>query len=184
MPQGEVRTAPIVRDAFARGKAVFVPYLRRADVGLHETQPLAYTPARVMDMVRLRDVQDYEGLERDSWGIPSVGTESAVGRESILGGDHVKEGLDLVLLPGVAFGVDGEGRAVQRLGHGRGFYDYFLQRYREAYGQKEVGDLHLFGLALKEQFFDRQEKIPMGAHDKPLDGVVVGDGRVVDFSRL
>lgn len=84
-----------------------------------------------MRMLGLRGREDYEGLERDRWGIPSLKREGAVGRECADGrgaGDADADGsLDLVVMPGVAF--DGDGR---RLGHGKGYYDRFLTSYAQS----------------------------------------------------
>ena len=129
MPSAEVQTDVIVRHALASGKQVFVPYLHRSPL------QAPGTPARVMDMVLLRDLQDYEGLARDHWGIPSIDTATVNERVRILGGgpdaQHTGRAvLDLVLVPGVAFDADPAGGGIRRCGHGRGFYDFFIQRYR------------------------------------------------------
>ncbi|KAI9742900.1 MAG: hypothetical protein M1818_003629 [Claussenomyces sp. TS43310] len=181
MPAAEVQTDAIVRDALHHGKAVFVPYLYRSGA--------AEGPTRIMDMVRLRDMQDFESLERDSWGIPTIDSESVAKRERILeAGDHdrvghVEEGLDVMLMPGVAFEKDGA--AVQRLGHGKGFYDFFLHRYRQAYAAKEKTEpMKLYGLALEEQVSkDERVTIPVGPHDSSLNGLITGDGKIMDFPK-
>ena len=64
MPTGEIQTDEIVRHALSVGKDVFVPYLHRngqAEAGSGEGGGSA-APKKVMDMVRLREVGDYEGL--------------------------------------------------------------------------------------------------------------------------
>ncbi len=92
-----------------------------------------------------------------------------------------------MLVPGVAFEVEEEGNGmVKRLGHGKGFYDYFLHRYRSSNEQRteKIADarMALFGLALKEQFLtDGQEaQVPTGPHDSHLDGLIVGDGQIIE----
>jgi len=131
MPASEAQTSLLVHEALDKGKKIFVPYL--------------YSPAeaagqgkkrKVMDMLRLTSVQEYEGLQKDAWGIPSLSAEGVKGRENCMGGVGLSlaegqtvegtkgEGLDLIVVPGVAF--DGEGN---RLGHGAGFYDSFLTRF-------------------------------------------------------
>ena len=85
-----------------------------------------------MDMLALHSKEDYASLKPDSWEIPSLSEDSLNGRENALGGHGVdgdgekdwSGGLDLILMPGMAFD-EGMGR----LGHGRGFYDFFLQRF-------------------------------------------------------
>lgn len=182
MPTGEVQTDAIVRHALKSGKQVFVPYLHRAQ------NPPPDTPRSVMDMVDLRSLLDYESLERDSWGIPTISAESVGQREHILERLITKmKGLDLILMPGVAFQNDKSTGFVKRLGHGKGFYDYFLHRYRESRGSrveepsKDPGtDVLLYGLALKEQFLEATtEEVPIGEHDSLLHGLVIGDGRLI-----
>jgi len=66
--------------------------------------------------------------------------------------------IDLVVVPGVAFDASG-----RRLGRGRGHYDATLSRLGP--GTARVG------LAFDEQVVDR---VPVEAHDVPLDAVVTG----------
>ncbi|KAK6433769.1 hypothetical protein LTR95_010053 [Oleoguttula sp. CCFEE 5521] len=200
MPVGEANTDLLVRDALSNGKAVFVPYLHRPKGSAGPGKG-----RRVMDMLRLRDVAEYEGLERDRWGIPSLGKESVERRENGFGGqgpegeaDRVgieEGGLDLIVVPGVAF--DAEGR---RLGHGAGFYDEFLARYCEGgkrtkpyLGKTSATPLHDFpvvsrtdrlttnvvGLCLAEQFIGIDSQIPTTEWDWKVDAVAMGSGRLV-----
>ena len=141
MPQGEIVTSDIVRDALAKEKTVYVPYL-------HD-RPTAKTelPRKLMDMVSLHSAEDYQECDnnRDSWGIPSLKQSTVSGRQWILGdmagerrdendedetkpsrGPHSARVLDLVVVPGMAFDPK-----LGRLGHGKGFYDLFFQRYHE-----------------------------------------------------
>lgn len=143
MPKGEVVTRAIINDALRQGKQIFVPYIYDSKVQAHPKMRSA------MDMVSLRSKSDYEGLEPDAWGIPSVAENSIAERSRILedlGGllgavseDVVNSErnsrsrstqsrrLDLIVVPGVAFD-----RGLGRLGHGKGFYDYFLKRYHDS----------------------------------------------------
>lgn len=181
MPGSEVQTDPIVRHALDMGKQVFVPYLHRSPLETPDT------PARIMDMVHLRSIQDYENLKRDRWGIPSVDPATVHERQRILGGPDAfhsdKSTLDLVLVPGVAFDVEDSGH-VRRLGHGKGFYDFFINRYLTRAGDHGIDDtsLQLYGLALSEQLLpaSSEEKIPIGRYDRKLHGLLVGDGKVIE----
>lgn len=178
MPAAEVQTDAIVRHALGAGKQVFVPYLHKSTL----TEP--DTPARIMDMVHLRSIQDYESLGRDKWGIPSIDDAAVAGRERILGDAGGTFGplpatLDMVLVPGVAFNADPEG-GIRRLGHGKGFYDFFLNRYfaRAAEHGGHGSSLQLVGLALQEQWLSGEgdEQVPMGMYDRKLHSLVLGNG--------
>ncbi|KAL7950148.1 5-formyltetrahydrofolate cyclo-ligase family domain-containing protein [Trichoderma barbatum] len=180
MPAAEIQTDAIVRHALNSGKQVFVPYLHKSPLD----EP--GTPARVMDMVQLQDVQDYDGLQRDSWGIPSIDPATVHLRQRILGGPDVHKSdqstLDLILMPGVAFDTDDAG-SVRRLGHGKGFYDFFLNRYLASKPHDEVGNgpvLRFYGLALTEQLLNPEtdEPVPMGQYDRKLHGLILGNGEL------
>lgn len=129
MPEGEISTTEIVRQAFVLGKKIFVPYIHNCS---KSTRLHPY-----MEMFALRSQDDFESLQPDAWGIPTLDNASLPGRENALGGfgppaeDELRnrgnfEGLHLILLPGTAFDHSGG-----RLGHGKGFYDRFLQNYWE-----------------------------------------------------
>jgi 5-formyltetrahydrofolate cyclo-ligase len=129
MPDAEVSTNSIVRDALAQGKAVFIPYTYRLST------PKEGCPASIMDMVELHSMNDFASLAADKWGIPTPGEDSISSRANCFGGTGITngitpdspEGLDLIVMPGMAFD-SGFGR----LGHGKGFYDYFLARCHQA----------------------------------------------------
>lgn len=70
-------------------------------------------------------------------------------------------GLDLILMPGVAFTMDGK-----RLGHGMGYYDKFLENY---FNRNPKHSTKLFGLAFKEQIFD---EIPITDKDIILHEII------------
>ncbi|KAK2630450.1 hypothetical protein QTJ16_001270 [Diplocarpon rosae] len=181
MPTGEVQTDAIVRHALKSGKQVFVPYI-------HEPQPLTPdTPRSVMDMVDLRSLSEYESLKRDGWGIPTVNADIVDQREHVPNiSTKETQALDLILMPGVAFDVDPNTGFVRRLGHGKGFYDYFLHRYMQSRGSnvRETTtpgtDVLLCGLAFHEQFLvsDAGSSVPVGDHDNLLHSLLVGDGKL------
>ena len=173
MPTGELQTNAIVRHAIGSGKQVFVPYLFKP------SNPPLDTPKSVMEMVDLKDLSDYDSLKRDSWGIPTIGADTVEEREHVLSNES--RPLDMILMPGVAFEVDPESKFMKRLGHGKGFYDYFLHRYKQVHGSQE-GDgpgteALLYGLALEEQFLksDTGTSVPVGENDNLLHGLIVGN---------
>lgn len=110
MPSGELSTRSIVHDAFQRGKEVYIPYIHTVD------------KVSVMDMLALESINEFESLQPDKWGIPSLQPTQIPGRRDCFSG----KGLDLIVMPGMAF--DSEFR---RLGHGKGYYDHFLKRYSQ-----------------------------------------------------
>ena len=156
MPKGEVVTTAIVHDALRRGKQIFVPYIYSRKVPGHPESRSA------MNMLSLISKSDYEGLEPDDWGIPTVAGNSIAERSRILESlgevsnavskdimnaernsrsrTTALRRLDLIVMPGVAFD-----RELGRLGHGKGFYDRFLKSYHDS-------KLALFGEETKMPF--------------------------------
>jgi 5-formyltetrahydrofolate cyclo-ligase len=180
MPTGELQTDALVRHALGTGKQVFVPYLFKPSNSLPDT------PKSVMDMVDIRSLSDYDSLERDNWGIPTVGADTVEEREHVLSSGS--QPLDMILMPGVAFDIDPKSGFIRRLGHGKGFYDYFLHRYKQNHGShmKEWSgpqtEALLYGLALEEQFLksDAEASVPVGEQDNPLHGLFVGNGKITE----
>lgn len=186
MPSAEVQTDQIVRHALASGKQVFIPYLHKSPFASNpDADP--NIPTRVMDMVRLNGIQDYESLGRDKWGIPSIDPKTVSQRQRILGDQGAQQHpndatLDLILMPGVAFDVAPGSKEIRRLGHGKGFYDFFVERYAEKLGALGVNkpSVSLYGLGLTEQFLSSPtEAVPVGPYDQPLHGLLLGDGHII-----
>ena len=126
MPTGEILTESIVKNAFDHNKSVFIPYVYKNQVDSG--------PRSVMDMVQLHSMQDFQQLAPDKWGIPSLTKTSLSGRQRCLEDhNHGNRGteLDLIVMPGVAFDKN-----LQRIGHGKGYYDFFLKRYSEHTGSE------------------------------------------------
>lgn len=125
MPAGELSTTTIVHDALSSGKQVFVPYIHSVD------QPASERKSSIIDMLALDSVEEFESLEADKWGIPSLKPAQAANKPNCLGGRGVsgtdgsttENGLDLIVMPGMAFD-----QGFRRLGHGKGYYDHFLTR--------------------------------------------------------
>ncbi|KAI7537307.1 hypothetical protein KC331_g11000 [Hortaea werneckii] len=152
-----------------------------------------------MEMLKLDSLEEFELLERDSWGIPSLSPPSLAGRENARGGfgpegwlsrpgneegDEGKGkgengnevigknggGLDLIVVPGVAFD-----REMARMGHGAGFYDGYLTRLVTEGRYKKP---FLVGLCLAEQVLE-PGRILMEDWDWRVDAVATGDGRLL-----
>ncbi|XP_011869083.1 PREDICTED: 5-formyltetrahydrofolate cyclo-ligase [Vollenhovia emeryi] len=136
----EIDTLPILKHTFDTGKEVFVPQYR----------------GKTMEMVKLRSMEDYETLPLTKWNIKQPSTAEC--RENAL----EKDGLDLIILPGVAFTINGK-----RLGHGMGYYDKYLKRCF----QKQSVKPYLVAVGFKEQI---QEDVPVNEDDVPVDIVFTG----------
>ncbi|KAK5163199.1 uncharacterized protein LTR77_010785 [Saxophila tyrrhenica] len=173
MPAAEAQTSQLVRHALGNDKQVFVPYIHRPEGAKR----------KVIDMLRLHSLDDYEGLERDSWGIPSLPADSVEGRENAMGGKGLGDGdvmeasgdgegrkgggegtLDFVVVPGVGFD-----EGCNRLGHGGGFYDGWLSRWCSDGTRKPY----------LEQMLPSGQEIPITDNDWIVDAVAVGDGRLL-----
>ncbi|RMZ03037.1 hypothetical protein D0860_06963 [Hortaea werneckii] len=155
-----------------------------------------------MEMLRLHSLQEFERLERDSWGIPSLSPASLAGRENARGGVG-PEGRPSSLAEQEAVarvrkgeGTSGDGKEVEgkgggldlivvpgvafdremaRMGHGAGFYDGFFTRLvTEGRCKKPF----LVGLCLAEQVLE-PGRIWMEEWDWRVDAVATGDGRLL-----
>lgn len=131
MPKGEISTRTIVLDALEEGKRVFVPYIYTI------SSPAANGPKSVMNMVSLHSKKDYESLHPNAWGIPTPSKATISERLSCLGDDEITldenlkqrkgdDSLHMVVMPGVAFD-----RGLARLGHGKGYYDFFISKLHQ-----------------------------------------------------
>jgi 5-formyltetrahydrofolate cyclo-ligase len=131
MPSGEINTNALTKHALSSEKSVFVPYIYKPK------QPRSNDlPASIMDMLQLADEDDYASLQPDKWGIPSIPKDTVSDRANSFGERGVSDGgspapdaagLDVILMPCMAFDQD-----LNRLGHGKGYYDNFLTRYCSA----------------------------------------------------
>ena len=196
MPAREISTHDIVVHAVSHGKTVFVPHIHRSrnDSSPKETS--------VMDMLALHSKEELESLKPDVWGIPTLDERSIAGRANALSGRGVDNamtradrapapsdtpGLDLMLVPGVAFDMEN-----RRLGHGKGFYDRYLQRYKDfvspssnarmprlskkwsEFRSNLANPALIVGLAFKEQILPKGAAVPFGSDDWRMDQVVRG----------
>lgn len=131
----ETDTADILPDAFGSGKRVLFPVVCG------------------QEMV-LRRVTGFDCLESGCFGILEP---------CATGGDYAADEADLIVVPGVAFDMDGH-----RIGFGKGFYDRFLDHP----GRKA----HLVGLCHDFQLIG--ESIPAEGHDIRME-IIVTDKRII-----
>ncbi|XP_050498882.1 5-formyltetrahydrofolate cyclo-ligase isoform X2 [Diabrotica virgifera virgifera] len=136
----EIDTEPIVRKIFQDQKRCFVPRYNK----------------KVMEMVELHSMEDWTNLPVTKWNIkqPSFKDE----RKNAL-----DEGLDLIILPGVAFTKNGD-----RLGHGGGYYDRFLRTVCK----KQAKPPALIAVGFNVQVVD---SIPTEETDYKLDMVLYSE---------
>lgn len=143
-----------------------------------------------MLMLEAFSVRDIHSFPANKWGIPEPDTnyfrntdetaEAEAEEEEIdtadiwLRRDAWEEGLDLLLVPGAAFDTRNN-----RIGYGRGYYDRYIRKYRESGREMPL----LIGIGFREQLLqadDDQRRIPIEAHDQPLDMVLVADDDPAD----
>ncbi|KAJ7060998.1 hypothetical protein C8F01DRAFT_1291128 [Mycena amicta] len=151
MPSGEIDTSDLVREILRAGKTLYVPKIDKATEGR-------------MELLRIYDEADLESLSSGVWGIK----EPERSRDGQARMSAENAGLDLILVPGLAFD-----RSFSRLGHGKGYYDRFITAYVAHNRPPPL----LVGLALYEQLLDAQ-KIPTAAHDWKMDSIITDQEHV------
>ena len=101
MPK-EVQTLSLLKRSFEMRKRVFIPKV----IGPGSEDML---------MVELTSLEEIDSFPRNKWGIPEP--------QGVFGSRDDLPDIDLVVVPGVAFDA-----CCRRLGHGKGYYDCFLDR--------------------------------------------------------
>ncbi|CAL4058850.1 unnamed protein product, partial [Meganyctiphanes norvegica] len=139
----EIQTDSVLKHALENGKKVFIP---RYD-----------SSSTYMDMVRLHSWEQYDALPTTRWNIKQPPLDKECEQALNTGG------LDLVLIPGLAFT-----RAGDRMGRGKGYYDTFLEKCKEVSLQPPT----TIALAFKESILP---EIPIDEKDVPIDIVLAAD---------
>ncbi|GAA6061999.1 hypothetical protein JCM10212_004277 [Sporobolomyces blumeae] len=156
---GEVDTDPLILDALARDKRVYIPYC-----------PIE--SKTTMRMLRLKGVDHFRGLKENRWGIRELDPAEV---DALEDAEHPSSGgLDLILVPGLAF--DEKRR---RLGHGRGYYDRYITAcldYAQRFGKPIPRTV---ALALSAQMVREGEDIPTNEWDRLPDILVTPNGEIV-----
>eukprot|EP00638_Chattonella_subsalsa_P001033 CAMPEP_0117757300 /NCGR_PEP_ID=MMETSP0947-20121206/14643_1 /TAXON_ID=44440 /ORGANISM="Chattonella subsalsa, Strain CCMP2191" /LENGTH=294 /DNA_ID=CAMNT_0005577155 /DNA_START=156 /DNA_END=1040 /DNA_ORIENTATION=+ len=148
MPK-EVQTYPILPNLFEQCKRVCIPCITGKESGDMRMMPLA-------------DVNELNEFKLSKWNIPEPENDLVLSREDMT----VSGELDLILMPGCAFDLHRN-----RLGHGKGYYDTFLEKVFKANEAKGNPRPALVALSLEEQVLENEE-IPMNEHDVQMDMVI------------
>lgn len=139
---GEFDTRHIVEDMFKTKRKCYVPRVESATE---------------MKMLQAFSSEDISSFPLSKWGIPEPPVDGK--RDDAMQCLDV----DLFLVPGVAFD-----HSFNRLGHGRGYYDRFLNAMEVKLQARQAKLPPLVGLAFREQMV---ESVPMEPHDRRLDAV-------------
>lgn len=125
--------------------------------------------------MRMLHVQDQErDVEQGAYDLPEPREtyEDGVRRLDAVRDVRDVGALDVIVVPGVAFGEDG-----RRLGRGGGYYDAFLSRYVEAAASVGAPPPLIVALAYGCQIYPR-ERVPVHVHDRLVD-IILTDTRAI-----
>ncbi|XP_011500869.1 PREDICTED: 5-formyltetrahydrofolate cyclo-ligase [Ceratosolen solmsi marchali] len=141
----EVDTIPILKDIFSKKKDAFVPCYQK----------------ETMNMMKIYSMEDYNKLPLTKWNIKQPDSQEI--REKAF----ETSGLDLIILPGLAFTRDGK-----RLGHGKGYYDKYIKSI--VLDGKQMP--YLIALSFNEQI---HENIPTNENDMNVNIVLTEKDDVI-----
>jgi len=139
----EVDTHNILTQSLKLGKECFIPHY--------------FMGGPKMKMVKLQDLEDYKNLPETAWNIKQPADEDQRPDALLTGG------LDLILVPGLAFSKSGD-----RCGRGRAYYDTYLQKIY----QEQDYPCVTVALAFKQQILDY---VPTDPHDFRINHVLFPD---------
>ncbi|KAI7902294.1 5-formyltetrahydrofolate cyclo-ligase-like protein [Cokeromyces recurvatus] len=144
MPTCEIMTTEIIHHVLTTGKNCFIPRCTKS----------------TMDMVKLASLEDFNSLPMNKWNIPEPRLDEP--RENALD----ENGLDLILVPGVAFDKN-----KNRIGHGKGYYDRYIKKcnaWADEHGSQRPKTV---ALALNEQVVN-EDIIPVEETDQKIDCIL------------
>lgn len=163
MPSFEIQTRDAICRIVSDGKTLYVPRVgldfEKCDMDLIRAETTSESISNEEDDIF------YDAWPKNKWNIPEPPVESDASNIAHPGD------IDLLLVPGLAFDVNGH-----RLGQGKGYYDRFISKMRD--GDKEIssGEVKplLVGVCLQEQFLNKDgfEGIPVTDHDFIMDMVI------------
>jgi len=155
MPKGEVRTENLLKHALNSGKNCYVPFI------INNTE---------MEMVKLNSWEEFLSYPKSKWGYPepkSISENSTALKT---------EGLDLIIVPGMAFDLNGN-----RLGHGKGYYDRYIERAKEFSKLRNKVGPHCVSLSLNEQLLETV--IPTNQYDIKPDIIITPNGHLSQINK-
>jgi len=155
MPRGEVRTESLLKHALNSGKNCYVPFI------INNTE---------MEMVKLNSWEEFLSYPKSKWGYPEPGSisENSTALKT--------EGLDLIIVPGMAFDLNGN-----RLGHGKGYYDRYIERAKEFSKLRNKVSPHCVSLSLNEQLLETV--IPTNQYDIKPDIIITPKGHLSQINK-
>ncbi|KAH3679774.1 hypothetical protein WICMUC_000740 [Wickerhamomyces mucosus] len=153
----ELQTLKLIEKCFQLNKIVYLPHCYKIinnnqdqDIKLYDGQK---SYLKFFQMDSFNSVLSLEPIGKFKLKEPTSGINLL----------DTSNGLDLLILPGVAFT-----KKCGRLGHGMGFYDDFIKRYQLKFQGKPI----LIGIGLKQQLI---ENLPLESHDELLDYTIIDD---------
>ncbi|EFP89565.1 5,10-methenyltetrahydrofolate synthetase [Puccinia graminis f. sp. tritici] len=188
MSSAELPTDSIIKNLLENKKKLFLPYIHSPS----EPADPKKTGAHRMEMLELKSWADFQtGLVPVSFSSSSSSPQVFQFDPAKIAGleNALPEGLDLILLPGLAFDRFGN-----RLGRGKGYYDEYLNAYPSVASRPSITNYPdhltekqqsekstrrwpiLVGMCLREQLLPEKEYIPTQAHDRRIDYLISPDG--------
>jgi 5-formyltetrahydrofolate cyclo-ligase len=151
-------------------KRVFVPTIAKVDDKDKHTD----INNKHTTTMRMYEVYDYDNdvlkLPKNNWNIsqPTDTYVDSSGNEIHRTEAHDVNELSLIIVPAVAFD-----KYNNRLGHGKGYYDTYLQSIERKRNALQLPKLHTIGICLSVQYLSADEKkIPVDEHDLPVEVVL------------
>eukprot|EP00980_Cylindrotheca_fusiformis_P003290 scaffold743_cov117-Cylindrotheca_fusiformis.AAC.9 len=152
MPNGEINTDEILKDAVAKGKDIYVPEVGK-DFEKAEMELLKV----ILDkQAGSADEIFHKKWPRNKWKIPEPPADMPI--VTAKPGD-----IDLLIVPGLGFD-----RSCSRIGQGKGYYDRFIDRMISNGNQ-----MPLIAVGLTPQLVEKP--IPVAEYDRKMDKVILPD---------
>jgi 5-formyltetrahydrofolate cyclo-ligase len=146
----EINTINIIENIFNRNKRVYIPKV----IGKN---------CNDMIMYELKSLDEINTFPKSKWEIPEPTLEMIEIREK----ENSSKQISCVIVPGVAFDSN-----CCRLGHGKGYYDYFLSNLIEENIAKGYSPPITIALAYDEQILENGIIPMIDNQDKYVDYVI------------